>query len=204
MRKNLVPVTIAGISFDALVDETKTLTSTIPVYPVESGFPVSDTIINDPISIQLTLYVSNTPVTWLYRHGSSGDRVKRICQEIENLWLSKQLVKIVTTDSIYTDMGLSSISIRKTREIGYAREIVVSAQKIRITSIRTADIPAYILQSGATYANAGTASATTSGNGNSSGSSNAAGNSGSSGGNSIVGRAKSILYGVASGLNFIK
>ena len=65
MAKKLTPVTVWGIEFDALIDETKTMTATIPAYPVEDGFPVSDTIILDPISVSLTLYISNTPVTWL-------------------------------------------------------------------------------------------------------------------------------------------
>ena len=64
-RSNLKPVSVAGIEFDALIDEQKTLSATIPVYPVEEGFPVSDTIILEPISISMTLYVTNTPVTWL-------------------------------------------------------------------------------------------------------------------------------------------
>ena len=64
------PVSVAGIEFDALIDETKTLSASIPVYPVEEGFPVSDTIILDPLSVQMTLYISSTPVTWLYRHGT--------------------------------------------------------------------------------------------------------------------------------------
>ena len=91
-RKNLRPVSIAGIEFDVLIEEQKTMSATIPSYPIEDGFPVSDTIILEPISIQMTLYVTNTPVTWLQRHGSSMDRVHRICEEIENLWLEKKLI----------------------------------------------------------------------------------------------------------------
>ena len=49
-KRSLQPVSIWGIEFDALVDETKSLSATVPAYPVESGFPVSDTIILDPIS----------------------------------------------------------------------------------------------------------------------------------------------------------
>ena len=62
-RKALKPVTVAGIEFDALIDEQKTMSATVPAYPVEEGFPVSDTIILDPLSLQMTLYVTNTPVT---------------------------------------------------------------------------------------------------------------------------------------------
>lgn len=209
-RKNLKPVSIWGIEFDALIDETKTLSATIPVYPVEKGFPVSDTIILDPVSIQMTLYVSNTPVTWLYRHGSSADRVNKICDLLEQKWLAKQLTKIVTTEAIYKDMGITSISIKKSHDIGYAREISISAQKVRITQRKTVLIPSYVLKSGETKANAGTASTSTSsskssagfGNGDSGGAGSSKGGS-SSGGSSDAEKGQSILYGAASGLGLI-
>ena len=192
MSRTMKPVSVWGIEFDALIDESKSLTSTIPAYPVEDGFPVSDTIINDPIGISLTLYVSNTPVTWLYRHGSSNDRVKKICDQIEKKWGSKKLTKIVTSDTVYTNMGITSISIKKSKEIGYAREISISAQKVRVTKRKTGKIPSYVLKAGQTMANAGTASSSTSsgksggssGSGSSSNSGGSGGSKGSSGNSS--------------------
>ena len=211
MSRTMKPVSVWGIEFDALIDESKSLTSTIPAYPVEDGFPVSDTIINDPIGISLTLYVSNTPVTWLYRHGSSNDRVKKICDQIEKKWGSKKLTKIVTSDTVYTNMGITSISIKKSKEIGYAREISISAQKVRVTKKKTVKIPSYVLKAGQTMANAGTASTSTSSgksggsSGSGSGSSSSGGSSGSKGssGNSAAKKSQSILYGAASGLGLI-
>lgn len=213
-KKKLKPVSIWGIEFDALIDETKNLSATIPTYPVEKGFPVSDTIILDPVNIQMTLYISNTPVTWLYRHGTSGDRVDKICKLLEQKWLQKKLAKIVTTEAIYKNMGITSISIKKSHDIGYAREISISAQKVRITKRKTVKIPSYVLKSGETKANAGTASTSTSssksstgsGNGGSGGgggsSSGSSGKSGSSGSSSAK-KGQSILYGAASGLGLI-
>lgn len=207
-RKNLQPVSMWGIEFDALIDETKTMSATIPAYPVEEGFPVSDTITLDPISVSMTLYISNTPVTWLYRHGNSTDRVNKICDLLEQKWLQKQLAKIVTTDTVYTNMGITSIVIKKSKEIGYAREVSLSAQKVRITKRKTVSIPSYVLKSGETKANAGTASTSTTsgksstgsstGSGSSSGSGSKSGSSGSS-----AKKSQSILYGAASGLGFI-
>lgn len=210
-KKNLKPVSIWGIEFDALIDETKNLSATIPTYPVEEGFPVSDTIILDPISIQMTLYVSNTPVTWLYRHGTSTDRVNKICDQLEQKWLKKQLAKIVTTEAVYKDMGITSISIKKSHDIGYAREISVSAQKVRITKRKTVNIPSYVLKSGETKANAGTASTSTSssksstgsGNGGSGGGGGSSSSSSGSSGSSGAKKGQSILYGAASGLGLI-
>lgn len=203
------PVTVWGIEFDALIEEQKTLAATIPVYPVEEGFPVSDTIINEPVSVQMTLYVSNTPVTWLYRHGTSADRVTRVCDQIEQQWLEKKLTKIVTSDTIYTDMGITSIAIKRSREIGYAREITLTARKVRITERRTVTIPDHILKSGETMANAGKAATSSiSGRSRGKGSSSMSKNSSSGGsstgsGGSQAGRAHSALYGVASGLGLI-
>jgi len=200
-RRVLRPVSVDGIEFDALIDEDKTMSSTVPVYPVEDGFPVSDTIILEPLSISMNLYVSNTPVTWLQQHGSSTERVNIICEQIENMWLEKKLVKVITTEAIYTDMGITSINIKKSKEIGYAREIAITMQKVRKTEKRTASIPSYLLQSGKTGANAGSASTSTTST--KSGESSAS-DSGTDGSNSTQAKkGQSILYGVASGLGFI-
>lgn len=211
-KKKLKPVSIWGIEFDALIDETKTLSAAIPAYPVEKGFPVSDTIILDPISLQMTLYVSNTPVTWLYRHGSSSDRVDKICSLLEKKWQKKKLAKIVTAEAIYKDMGITSISIKKSSDIGYAREISISAQKVQLTKRKKVKIPSYVLKSGETMANAGAASAsasssrsnTATGTGSSSGGKGGGGNkNGGSTGGSSAKKGQSILYGAAKGLGLI-
>lgn len=203
MARNMQPVSVWGIEFDALIDETKSMTSTIPEYPVEEGFSVSDTIINDPLSVSMTLYLTNTPVTWLYRHGTSNDRVNQICDMIQRKWFDKQLTKIVTSDTIYTNMGITSISIKKSTDTGYAREISISAKKVRVTKRKTVNIPAYVLKAGESMANAGKAS--TSKSSSSSSSSDSSGSSGSSSKKSSSGSKKSasILYGAASGLGLI-
>ncbi len=207
MARKKKPVSIWGIEFDALIDSTKNMTATIPTYPVEDGFPVSDTIINDPISVSLTLYVSNTPVTWLYRHGTSSDRVKKICDMIEQKWLEKQLTKIVTADAIYTSMGITSISIKQSKETGYAREISISAQKVRVTSKKTVEIPAYVLKSGQSMANAGKAeTSTASGQAGATAATASSSSSKSSSSSTEKTQAKkkqSILYGAATGLKLI-
>ena len=161
----------------------------------------------------MTLYVSSTPVTWLYRHGSSRDRVNRICERIEDLWLGRELV---TTDTIYKSMGITNITIKKSRETGYAREISLSLQKVRITKVRTVIIPSYVLKSGETMANAGAASVSTSSG--KSGSAKTSGSSGTSGApenvaervnqkmaarESSAKKSHSILFGVAKGLKFL-
>lgn len=215
-KKKLKPCSVWGIEFDAMIEEQRNYSSSIPSYPVEDGFTVSDTIINEPLTLQLTLYVSNTPVTFLHRHKSSKDRVVKICEQIEKKWSSKQLTKIVTSDAIYKDMGITSISIKKSVEIGYAREIAIAAKKVYKTSRKVSKIPKHILKSGETMAKAGKASvsrtsARTSSSGVDTGSAagdNESKNPVSNVINAVIGRkktsgskkAQSILFGAAKGL----
>ena len=212
MAKKLQPVSVWGIEFDALIDETKSMTSKIPEYPVEDGFSVSDTIINEPIQLSMTLYLSNTPVTWLYRHGSSNGRVQRICKMIEEQWFQKNLTKIVTSDATYTNMGLTSISIKKSKDLGYAREISITAKKIRVTERKTVSVPDYILKSGQSMADAGKAS-TSKMSETSSSSDNSAGGLGGglfgksdsrNGAGSDSKKKSSILYGAVKGIGIFK
>lgn len=217
-RNQLTPVSIAGIEFDALIDEQKDMNATIPSYPIEDGFQVSDTIILDPLQVKMTLYITNTPVTWLYRHGNSVTRVNSIVNQLENLWFSKKLVKIVTTDVTYTNMGIVSISVKKSQSIGYAREVSIQARKVLVTTRKTVKIPKSVLKSGKSKASAGKAStsktskkksstskssSSTKKTTSSKSSSTSKSSSSSKGSTSSAKKSQSVLYGAAKGMGFV-
>ncbi len=155
------PVSINGIEFDALIDEERTLEAESPDYPVEDGFSVNDTIILKPQILSMTLFVTDTPVTWKSRgHGGAG-WVDNIIQQLEKLYFSKEPVTVTTSTKIYKNMAIQSISFAKTSELGYARQIPISFKEIRVTSSKKTTIPDSYGKSGATGANTGTASTTT-------------------------------------------
>ena len=97
-------------------------------------------------------------------------------------------------------MAIENLTISKSAEVGYAREIPISFRKIRITTARTTTIPASYGKSGATAASAGTANTSSGSSGRSgSGGSGSGSGSGSSSGNSK----SSILYGAAKSIGLI-
>ena len=201
MGKATQPVSINGLEFDALIDESRTLEATVPEYSVESGFSVSDSVILNPEKLSMTLFVTNTPVTWYRRHGASPTRVDNVVKQLEELYFAKEPVTIVTSDATYTSMAIESITISKSLEIGYARQIPISFKKIRVTTAKTTTIPDSYGKSGATAASAGTASTSTgsSGGGSGSGSGSGGGSSGAGGSSGSNGNSKSsILYNAAS------
>ena len=99
MGKATQPVSINGLEFDALIDESRTLEATVPEYSVESGFSVSDSVILNHEKLSMTLFVTNTPVTWYRRHGASPTRVDNVVKQLEELYFAKEPVTIVTSDA---------------------------------------------------------------------------------------------------------
>lgn len=200
-RRNIQPVSVAGIEFPAMLDETQTFTSDIPEYPVETGFVISDNITLQPMELPLTLLLSDTPLTWRGRVRSMSEAESML----KELYFSKTPFTVVTPSGTFESMGITSMQIKRSSENGYNKEVSLSLKQINVTATKTAAIPDSYGKSGATGANAGTAStsagSTSTGGGSSGGGS---GGSGSSGGSSSGKQSSgSILYNVASSAGLI-
>lgn len=208
MARAKQPVSIGGVEFDALIESEEGYEAEVPEYPTEKGFSVSDTIVLKPETLTMTLFVTDTPVTWAARHKPAIGRTEEVVNKLMDLYFKKQVVEVVTTDKVYSNMAFTSLNIKKSVEIGYAREIPVTLKKIVVTETKTVTIPDSYGKSGKTQASAGTAS-TSSGSGGGGGSGSGGGSSGgsSSGGSSSSssgsGKSGSILYNVASGFGLI-
>ena len=203
-RRNIQPVSVAGIEFPAMLDETQTFTSDIPEYPVETGFVISDNITLQPMELPLTLLLSDTPLTWRGRVRSMSEAESML----KELYFSKVPFTVVTPSGTFESMGITSMQIKRSSENGYNKEVSLSLKQINVTSTKTAAIPDSYGKSGATGANAGTAStsagSTSTGGGSSGGGSGGSSSSGSSGGSSSGKQSSgSILYNVASSAGLI-
>jgi len=109
-------------------------------------------------------------------------------------------------------MGLTSISIKKSKDLGYAREISITAKKVRVTERKTVSVPDYILKSGQSMADAGKASTSKMSESSSSSDNSAGGlggglfgkSDGRNGAGSDSKKKSSILYGAAKGIGIFK
>ena len=160
MARATQPVEIEGIAFDALIESSEQLSADAPTYPTEDGFSVSDSIILKPLTLSMTLYLTNTPVTWRNRNGVSTSRVQDVIKKLEELYFEKKTVTITTSEKTYYNMAILSLELTKNKETGTSREIPISFQQVRIAEAKTTTIPDSYGKSGATGANAGTASTT--------------------------------------------
>ena len=198
MARAKQPVSVADIEFDALIDSEEGYEADVPEHPTEKGFSVSDTIVLKADTLNMTLYVTDTPVTWRERTGSGPGKTEGVVRRLKDLYFAKKILEVTTTDCVYSNMVITSMNIKKSVEVGYAREIPISFKKIEVTETATAEIPASYGKSGKTAKAAGKASTTaasTAGSGSSGGSSASGSSSSSSRG--------SVLYNAASSFGLL-
>lgn len=159
MAKIRQPVTINDVEFDALLEENQDYSASVPEYATEDGFAVSDTIALNAEIINMVLYITDTPVTWLERHGTG--RTEETIQMLKNLFFSHKPVTVVTNREVFTNMAIETLSFGKNVETGNAREVTISLKKVRITKVKTTTIPSSYGKSGETGAVVGNANTST-------------------------------------------
>lgn len=141
------------------------LENQIPDYPVEEGFSVQDTIIQNPKTLTLTVVVTNTPIT--FREHASPNRVQEIAERFQELYKSRQLITVTSSKGVFQNMGITSISLPYDVSTKTSLEIPITLKEVLTTTAKTVAIPSEYGRGGDTGTTAGTAS--TSPYGNSSG-----------------------------------
>lgn len=198
MARAKQPVSVDDLEFDALIDSEEGYEADVPEYPTEKGFSVSDTIVLKADTLNMTLYVTDTPVTWRERTGSGPGKTEGVVRRLKDLYFAKKILEVTTTDCVYSNMVITSMNIKKSVEVGYAREIPIAFKKIEVTETATAEIPASYGKSGKTAKAAGKASTTAS----STAGSSSSGGSSASGSSSSSSRG-SVLYNAASSFGLL-
>ena len=152
------PVSVAGIEFDAVIESTELYSSSVPDYPVDSGYSVSDNMALDPTELDMTLYVTATPVTCLHSHGTGEERLRLIRDELISLYETRQMFSIITPEDVFDNMVISSMEIGRTPDNGYAMEIPITFRQVTVTTAAVNVISDYYARSGATMQTTGSAS----------------------------------------------
>ena len=198
-RKAMRPASLDGILFDALLSQDEQYSAQVPDYPVESGYNVHDSVLPESLTIKTTLYLSNTPVTWKSRIGRSNTRVQVVEEHLREIFWNREPVTCEVSDKRWTKMCITSLTISKTEEDGYARKIPIELKQVEVTATKTGVVPESYVRGGKTEASGGTASTRAS--------------TGVSGGTSKSSTAEqkteskkkaSILYSAGKGLGLIK
>jgi len=142
MARVIEPVDIDGITFDAMINKTTTYESHVPYYPVEDGFEVSDAIITRPEALDLTLMISNNPITFRALHGQGPGRVQEVLARLREKYFKREPVTVTTTNMTYEEMAITVFSDIESLDYGDSVQLPISFQKIRSTERQMTEMTA--------------------------------------------------------------
>lgn len=156
IQRAKIPARLNGIKFDAIITRETQYEADVPEYPVETGFYTSDAVLRKPITLSVTAFISNTPVTWRSQL-NEPNRVATTIKKLESLYFSGKLVTFVTSKRSYTSMALTSLTVPETAEMANAVEVKFTLKQVRIAKSKFQTIPSDYALSGETAQSGGTA-----------------------------------------------
>ena len=163
------PITIDNIEVDVIMEDSISYESEVTEFPVETGFTISDHVINKQPEIKLDCIFTPTPVTWYELHkDKAATRLEDVRRELERIRNEKEPITVTTPDRIYENVVLVKIPITRTIKDGLTLRMTLEFKQIAIVSSNTAEVPAEYAeqetkiqaQTGKTETNGGTATAT--------------------------------------------
>lgn len=157
--KAKAPASLDGIKFDAIISRETSYEADVPEYPVESGYYTSDAVLKKPITLNVTAFISDSPVTWK-KQLKETNRLSKTLQKLEDLYFDGKLVTFTTSKRTYTNMAMTSLTVPETNEMANAVEVKFTLKQIRIVKSKTVTIPAEYGLSGSTAESGGTSSTT--------------------------------------------
>lgn len=120
---------IGNLEIEATLSENHDMSSTVTKYTIENGANISDHIVNEPETITIEGFVSNSPVA----PGLGGGLTNRAQETFDTLYElrnAKEVITVVTEYRVYTDMAITNISIPRDSSTGQAIRFSVSLMRV--------------------------------------------------------------------------
>lgn len=141
--------TMASFEVDALLSETHTMIREVTDNEVENGSPVSDHVIQRPITLEVQCFVSDAPIKGLIdnvqsgvRNFLGGSRYTSDCfSALIDLFERKEALTVYTEYRVYRNMMVESITIPRTPEDGEALIFTIGFKQVRMVETATTKLP---------------------------------------------------------------
>lgn len=131
--KKYARTTVSNVVLDAVISEDHVYNSRVTNYPVEDGRIISDHIINEPVTLQITGVVSDTPLAIFAPFNRSINAFNDLV-EVHN---RRELITVVTGIKVYTNMVITSLQVPRNIQSGQSLTFVIDMQKVFLdTSVR--------------------------------------------------------------------
>ncbi len=144
---NSSPCTIGELTLDLLLQEDEELSNKVTQFPVENGSPATDHVINEPVTLTITGYVTNAPIRV---HPGTVDSQARVTRQgedklvgpdinfaelalayLKKIRLERKAVRVTTKRGTWENMLIQRISRTKTKATGDALVFTITLVEFR-------------------------------------------------------------------------
>lgn len=144
---NSSPCMIGDLTLDILISEDEDMPNKVTQFPVEAGSPAFDHVVNDPITLNITGFVTNAPIR---THPGTADGKARVTKKGEDqltgaeinfaelalaylreIRLAGKAVKVTTKRGSWDSMLVQRVSRTKNKETGDALIFSISLIEFR-------------------------------------------------------------------------
>jgi len=130
-----------AITFDLILSEGHSFTSSVTSYNIEDGSTISDHIENQTRTGTVAGLITNFSI---YGGTPSLNKAQDAFNKIEQLYESNELVTVVTILKVYEDVAITSISTNRDSDTGEALIADFSFQTVTKVSLQEVELDAKI------------------------------------------------------------
>ncbi|EHL8229985.1 hypothetical protein KE423_003902 [Salmonella enterica] len=140
---------LAVLNVDVVDSESHEWKNEITNFPVEGSADIADNIKPSPDELSITCFVSNTPIHGLIdevanfadRFLNGKKRTQEAFNQLRDLRRQKLPVTVTTRYRVYTNMGISAVTTRRTPGEGDALIFEIRFKEINIVKTRSVKTP---------------------------------------------------------------
>lgn len=132
---------VGAITFDLLLSEEHNFNSTVSQYNVENGSSITDHVQNDIITGTMSALITTFS---LYDGEIITNKCQDVLDKLEELYLKKELVDVVTLLKVYKNVIVTGINIPKDNSLGEAFIVTINFQQVNIVKLSEFQIIAKI------------------------------------------------------------
>lgn len=145
--------TIGELKCDAVVEREMKFESEVTENPVEDGFNVADHVSRKPLTLQMSVMFTPTPVTWFNENENYQNRLNEVVNALQDIYKKGEPVTVRTQDAIYKNMLMLSAPLPRNVQNGYCYSCQIDFVQVRRVKAKTENLP-----SGKTETDAGQSS----------------------------------------------
>lgn len=135
-KATATPAKIGSLNCDVILEREATYDSRVTEYPVEDGFPISDHVTRNPLTLTMTVICTPTPLS-----GAKPSRMNSVANAIKNIYKAGEPITVTVPDAIYENMVMTHAPLPRNVRDGVCYRMQLDFVQVRKAQAKTEEVP---------------------------------------------------------------